>query len=188
MKPRYNMGCGINIMAFYTNVDKFDGPGVDLVADLETFPWPIPDGIAEEVVFNHSLEHMGQQGNVFCRIMQELYRICLPDAKIIINVPHPRHDDFINDPTHVRPITPEMLSLFSKANCLEWEKTRAANSRLALYYGVDFEVEHCMVVVEESWLATIKASGWNDEQSAFAIRSYNNVVKELKIRMKVIKP
>ena len=33
-------------------------------------------------------------------------------ARIVIAVPHPRHDDFLNDPTHVRPITYEGLKLF----------------------------------------------------------------------------
>lgn len=187
MKPRLNLGCGINIVSFYTNVDKFDGPGVDLVVDLERFPWPFASNFVEEVIFNHSLEHMGQQSETFCRIMQELYRICLPEAKVIINVPHPRHDDFINDPTHVRPITPEMLSLFSRENCLQWEKTRAANSRLALYYGVDFEVEHCLINIEDSWKATAEHEKWNQDQIQFAIQSYSNVVKEMKIRLKVIK-
>ena len=37
--------------------------------------------------------------------MKELYRISCDQANIHISVPHPRHDDFLADPTHVRPIT-----------------------------------------------------------------------------------
>lgn len=187
MRPKLNMGCGINVVPFFWNVDKFDGPGVDKVMDAEEFPWPFDDNFFDEVIFNHSLEHMGQVPAVFCAIMRELYRVCQPHAVIRINVPHPRHDDFVNDPTHIRPITPEMLQLFSKRNCLEWEQTRAANSRLALYYGVDFEIEHCEIVLDEYWAGQAKANKWGQDMIALIMRNSNNVVKEMKIRMKVIK-
>lgn len=187
MKPKLNAGCGINILPFWWNVDKFDGPGVDKVMDFEKFPWEFGDNFFDEVMFNHSLEHMGQDPFVFCRIMQELYRVCQHDAIIRINVPHPRHDDFINDPTHVRPVTPEMLQLFSKANCFEWEKTRAANSRLALYYAVDFEVEHAEIVLDEYWASQAQANKWGQDIMTLMIKSQCNVVKETKIRMKAIK-
>jgi hypothetical protein len=51
--------------------------------------------------------------------MREIYRVCRHDAVVHVVVPHPRHDDFINDPTHVRPITPEVLSLFDRSTNLE---------------------------------------------------------------------
>ena len=46
--------------------------------------------------------------------MKELYRICKNNSIIDIVVPHPRHDDFLSDPTHVRPITDMTLSLYDK--------------------------------------------------------------------------
>ena len=53
---------------------------------------------------------------------------------------HPRNDDFLSDPTHVRPITILGLQLFDKELNLEWEKKNAANSPLALINNVDFNV------------------------------------------------
>ena len=44
---------------------------------------------------------------------------------IKIIVPHPRHDDFISDPTHVRPITILGLQLFDKDLNIKWEKNKA---------------------------------------------------------------
>ena len=32
----------------------------------------------------------------------------------LVHVPHPRHDDFLDDPTHVRAITPKLLKLFDR--------------------------------------------------------------------------
>ena len=111
---KLNMGCGLNKKEGYTNVDKSAACGPDVELDLEVFPWPFKANEAEEVIFNHSLEHMGETTDVFLGILKELYRICKPRAKIFIFVPHPRHDDFLGDPTHVRVITPQLLSLFSK--------------------------------------------------------------------------
>lgn len=89
--------------------------------DLESFPWPFDDNSADEIVMRHSLEHMGASADVFFSIMKELYRISAPGAKILIAVPHPRSDGFAGDPTHVRPINPAILSLFSKKNNREWK-------------------------------------------------------------------
>ncbi|MBF0395018.1 MAG: hypothetical protein HQL38_20270, partial [Alphaproteobacteria bacterium] len=40
--------------------------------------------------------------NAFRAVMRELYRICRDGASITVTVPHPRHDNFIGDPTHVK--------------------------------------------------------------------------------------
>ena len=72
--------------------------------------------------------------------MQELYRICKNGSIIDIIVPHPRNDDFISDPTHVRPITDLLLSLYDKELNLQWTKDGAANSPLALIHNVNFKI------------------------------------------------
>src|ERR1700761_187803 len=108
------MGSGLNRKPGYVNVDASAESEPDEVFDLEVTPWPWPDSCAEEVRFNHSLEHMGGDAKVFLAIMKELYRICAHGAIVDIHVPHPRHDYFIGDPTHVRIITTEVLRLFSK--------------------------------------------------------------------------
>jgi hypothetical protein len=71
--------------------------------------------------------------------MKEMYRVCKNGAKLDIVVPHPRHDDFMNDPTHVRPITLNVLALFSKTWNRKWEADGSANTKLALEHDVDFE-------------------------------------------------
>ncbi|HJM52112.1 MAG TPA: hypothetical protein QGF63_20040 [Alphaproteobacteria bacterium] len=118
---KINMGCSTRKLEGYVNLDGEDTFAPDVVHDLESFPWPFDDNAAEEVVFNHVLEHLGETSKVFLGIMSELYRICAPSAQVVIKVPHPRHDDFINDPTHVRPVTPEMLALFDLELNREWQ-------------------------------------------------------------------
>lgn len=76
----------------------------------------------DEVLFHHSLEHLGRETRVFFGIIQELYRVCKAGAKVQINVPHPRHDHFMGDPPHVRAITPPLLAMFSKKENERWKK------------------------------------------------------------------
>lgn len=111
---RLNMGCGHRKADGYLNVDLSPACAPDQVVDLEVVPWPWPDDAPEEVVFFHCLEHLGRDPRVFLSLFQELYRVCRNDALIRIVVPHPRHDHFLNDPNHVRAITPNLLALFSR--------------------------------------------------------------------------
>jgi len=127
-KLRLNLGSGLNKCDGYINVDKYDFGSSDVLMDLERTPWQFEDGSVSEIILNYTLEHLDRDVEVFFAIMKEMYRICENEARIEINVPHPRHKDFMNDPTHVRVITPDLLNLFSKKRCLEWQKIGAANS------------------------------------------------------------
>src|SRR4051812_28847226 len=117
---KLNLGSGQNPKPGYINVDKFGSP--DVTCDLEQFPWPWEDNSVGEVEMFHVLEHLGESTATFMGIIKELYRVCRDGAMMRISVPHPRCDDFLNDPTHVRPITPEVMSLFSKRLNEEWKR------------------------------------------------------------------
>ena len=113
---RDNFRCGFNKINGFVNIDKSEDCEPDLLMDIETLPWPIETSSADEVSFIHYLEHVGADPDVFIGIMKELYRICKDGAKVRIHVPHPRSEGYLGDPTHVRPITPMVLSLFSREN------------------------------------------------------------------------
>ncbi|MBY0403020.1 MAG: methyltransferase domain-containing protein, partial [Cyanobacteria bacterium] len=102
---KLNLGSGQNPKAGYVNVDKFGNP--DVLLDLESFPWPWETSSVDEIVLHHVMEHLGASAEVYFKIMQEMYRVCKPGALIHITVPHPRHNHFAFDPTHVRGILPE---------------------------------------------------------------------------------
>jgi len=180
---KLNMGCGHNKVDGWVNVDLFPECAPDVVCDLESLPWPWPDDSVEAVLFNHSLEHLGQNTRTFLGMMQELYRVCRNGAEIQINVPHPRHDDFINDPTHVRAITPLLLSLFSREQCDEWQRAGAANSPLSHYLKVDFAVVKAQVVLAEPYATQYKDELLGGEDLEQMLRELNNVAKEHHIRI-----
>ena len=182
---KLNLGCGHNHKAGYVNVDKYGRP--DICHDLETFPWPWADNTVSEIILNHVLEHLGQANAVYLKIIQEIYRICTPGAALQIAVPHPRSDDFINDPTHVRVVTPAGLELFSKTKNKDWIDNGYANSPLGLYLDVDFEIESVNYNLEPSWSRKLKTGECKQEDVYRAMHTYNNVVKEICIQMTVVK-
>lgn len=184
---KLNMGCGQNKVAGYVNIDKFKECSPDIQMDLEVTPWAIPDNTVEEVLFNHCLEHLGATSDVFFSIMKELYRVCRHNAKIQINVPHPRHDNFIGDPTHVRIITPQVLSLFSKKKNEEWKAIHAANTPLALYLGVDFEVERTELVPADHYLPDLKSGALTRKEFDRLALTTNNAISEIRMTVRVIK-
>ena len=186
-RVKLNLGCGAKRAEGWVNVDKYPALAPDMVHDLEALPWPWADNSVSEVLMAHVLEHLGQSTEVFLGIMAELYRICRPGAVIHVVVPHPRHDDFINDPTHVRPITPEVMSLFDRQVNLEWQRTGAANSQLALALGVDFVILHVELVPTKDWLARVQRGEVDQAELAQAMSSQNNVIREIGIRLTVRK-
>jgi hypothetical protein len=180
---KLNLGCGEDRKPGYINVDKYGNP--DILHDLEEFPWPWEDNSVEEVLLQHVLEHLGETTEAYFSIIKEIYRICASGSRIDIIVPHPRHNDFIDDPTHVRVITPAGLSLFSKSQNDDWIRSGCSNSPLGMYLDVDFEVISTAWVLDPVWELVLKDK--DDMIISQAISRYNNVVKEIQIILKVVK-
>jgi hypothetical protein len=185
---KFNMGCGHRKMAGYVNVDAFAECEPDVVWNLDETPWPWADNCAEQVLFVHALEHMGATTAQFLGIMKELYRICAPDAEIVIIVPHPRHDDFLNDPTHVRPITITLLGLFDRALNEQWRAQGDANSPLALYAGVDFVRTKYAHQLDEAYAGPFQRGEIAADQLVRFVAERNNVIKQTTVHLRARKP
>jgi hypothetical protein len=184
---RLNLGCGPNKIEGFLNVDKEAACSPDAIVDLETFPWPFETGSAEEVVLNHVLEHLGETTGTYFSILKELYRVCAPGAKVRITVPHPRHDDFLSDPTHVRPILPEQMQLLSKKTNREWSAAGYANTPLGIYLDIDFEVASVEMMPDEPWLTQLRAKQITSDALADLAKHQNNIIKEIRMELRVVK-
>jgi predicted SAM-dependent methyltransferase len=184
---RLNLGCGPNKIEGFLNVDKEAACDPDTLVDLETFPWPFATDSAEEVVLNHVLEHLGETTGIYFTILKELHRVCAPDAVVRITVPHPRHDDFLSDPTHVRPILTEQMQLLSKRINREWAAQGYANTPLGLYLDVDFEIESVEMMPDDPWLARLRAKEISSDALADLGKHQNNIIKEIRMVLRAVK-
>lgn len=184
---KFNMGCGQNPQPGYVNVDAAPEASADEVWDLEVTPWPWADNCADEIRFIHSLEHMGGDPKVFLKIMQEIYRIGAPGCRVVVHVPHPRHDHFLGDPTHVRPITPLVMRLFDRELNDQWRRDGAANTPLGLYLGVDLKLVEERSTVDPDLAAKVERGEMTREQVIDMIRHQYNVVSEIRMTLEVRK-
>ena len=57
-------------------------------------------------------------------------------------MPYPRHEDFLSDRKHVRPITVLVLSIFNQKLNRDFQKIGAGNSPLGLIHNVNFNIEN----------------------------------------------
>ena len=184
---KLNLGSGNKRIDGYVNLDKFDIFNPEYVHDLETFPYPFKDNEVSHIMLSHVLEHIGQNPDIFNNIMKELYRICCHEAEIDIIVPHPRHDDYLSDPTHVRPITALGLALYDLESNTYWIKINASNTPLAMINKVNFKIINTVHFLEESYDNLYKKNKISKEDLEYHIRHYNNVIKQTHYKLKVIK-
>jgi hypothetical protein len=183
-----NLGCGNRRKQNFINVDKYLTDATDLTFDLETFPWPWDDNSTDEIHLIHCLEHLGANPEVYLKIIQECYRICKNDSIIRIEVPHPRSDDFLGDPTHVRAITPQSLTLFDKQLNLKWKAEGvSAATPLALYLRVDFYIVDQKILLTPKYHTALNAGQMTLDQISIKASELNNVISEFHITLKARK-
>lgn len=93
---KLDIGCGASKRPGYIGMDKLHLPDVDIIHDLDIFPYPFANDEIEEVWMDQVLEHMKEP----MRVMEEIYRICRNGAKVTIGVPYFRSFYAFIDPTH----------------------------------------------------------------------------------------
>jgi len=170
------------------NVDQSDKCNPDIQLDLESFPWPWVDSTVEEVKLTHILEHIGSSPTAFLSFIRELWRVCLPSARIDVLVPHPRCDEFLWDVTHVRPITFEGLRMFSQQRNQEMISTANPETPLGIYNNVDFDIVQVKYIWKRNWAMLLEAGKVTPEDLAKNLTTQLNVAKEIQIEMRVVKP
>lgn len=179
---KLNIGSGLKRYEGFLNVDVDPRMNPDVVVDLNKGFLPFDNDSVDEIIAHHILEHIGEN---FLLLMQEIYRVCKDGAIIDIEVPHHRHENYFGDPTHVRPITVEMLKKFSK-KYNDWHIS-VYNSFIGFgnSLNVDFEIVDYDYIICEPY-AQLAREGKLEELSAIAQR-FNNVYSDLKIKLMVIK-
>jgi hypothetical protein len=186
-KLKLNLGCGDKRLSGWVNVDYVEDCNPDMVCDLEQFPYPWETDSVDEILLSHVLEHLGQSRDTYLGIIKELYRICCHGAIIHIHVPHPRHDHFIWDPTHVRPILVESLQMFDQFLNKQWIANKWANTPLGVYCGVDFRIKSHQYVLDPMFHKKLESGEIRMDQINELMKTHNNVCQQINIEWEVFK-
>jgi ubiquinone/menaquinone biosynthesis C-methylase UbiE len=93
-----DVACGDRKMDGYIGIDKEAIPGVDIVHDIETFPWPLDDNSCDRVVLSYVLQRIPNTIGV----MTEVHRICKHGATVMIAVPYWQSMAAWENPANVR--------------------------------------------------------------------------------------
>lgn len=167
-----HLGCGPNIMCGWTNLDAQNGPGIDLVFDLDTcaaMRLPFDDNSVDGFFMGRGLDAIE---NVF-EMMQELYRVAKPGAKFIFRLPYGSHDDAAAASARRRAYVPDSFCCFAQP----------VFSRADHDYRGDWDLVRVRLVVRPELLHMDSPS------AAFArIECEPNLVDEMIVEMRAIKP
>lgn len=96
-----DLGCGENKQNGFVGIDKRPLNNVDIVHDLETFPYPLPDGICNTIIGSHIVEHINPK--VMIDFMNELWRLLKVGGRLAFVLPYGVNHLFVGDPTHINP-------------------------------------------------------------------------------------
>lgn len=168
---KLDIGCGQNKKKGFVGVDMIPGPNVDIVWDLEEYPWePIKDNSVDEVYISHYAEHTKD----LMKFMDEIWRVCTNGAKITIISPYYTSIRAWQDPTHTRVISEATWMYFDK----DW---REANKIDHYPIKSNFGVDKMIVFFNPPW------DKKSDEAKKFAQEHYWNAVSDMMTELHVIK-
>lgn len=92
---RLNLGCGRTPLEGWINADRLEAPGIDVLVDLDSCPWPFRTDAATHLLLDNVLEHLRDPLSA----LEEIHRIAEPGGRIRIVVPHWRSPGAYR-PTH----------------------------------------------------------------------------------------
>lgn len=162
---KLDLGCGKNKHPDCIGVDIAPGEGIDVVHDLEQYPWPFESDSVDEVIISHYIEHTKD----LIAFMNELGRIMKKGGRCVITAPYYTSMRAWQDPTHTRAISEATFIYYNK----EWREREKLD-----HYPItcDFDYSYGFVY----------AGDWqqrSEEAKAFASRHYFNVVSDIQVMM-----
>jgi predicted SAM-dependent methyltransferase len=107
-----DVGCGRNKTPGAVGLDRHAIPGVDVVHDLDTIPYPFEPDSFDEIHANHVIEHVA----AIETFLGELHRVGRPGAKVYIRTPHYSYSGSWHDPTHRWHLSTASFDYFAEAH------------------------------------------------------------------------
>ncbi len=135
---KLNLGCGYDIKPGWINLDSAKLPDVDVVHDIESFPWPFENESIDYISAHQLIEHVE-----YIPVLREAHRVLRKGGIFEIAVPHFTSRNNWIDPTHKKTFSIRTFEFFVE------------NSRFGRDYYFDFafsRIRHQRLTFEKSWL------------------------------------
>ena len=171
MGLRLDLACGERKALGFVGVDESQLVGVDQVVNLSNYPWPWDDNSVIEIRCSHYIEHVVDIKS----FMEQAWRVMRNNGLITFVAPYYASIGATQDFTHVRSISEYTFSYFSQKGL--------ADMKLSHYnVNADFDVTSIKFVYDGEWETRAV------EAIEYARKHYWNVVKEIIVEMKCVKP
>jgi SAM-dependent methyltransferase len=166
---RLNLGCGRDIRDGWVNIDSVPLPGVDHVIDFDGKPaLPFGDDSVTYSEGSHVIEHLRDP----LPFMAELWRVTEPGGRAVFRCPYGSSDDADEDPTHVRRMFHGSWGYFGQPH----------------YWRADYGYRGDWQPVQVTLTVFPEFSGHGDAGLYLMIRSRRNVVEEMAVSLRCVKP
>ena len=120
---KLNLGCGKSSKRGYINLDSVKLPGVDVIHDLDKYPWPFKNSEFDYVFGAHVLEHLDS----ITKPLEEIWRITKSGGRILIEVPIFPSVGSAADPTHKQFYTYMTFNYFRPEDSLNYYSSARFN-------------------------------------------------------------
>lgn len=97
-KIMLDVGCGFNCQKGFVGMDKREIKGVQIVHDIEVFPWPLDNDSCSVIAMSHLIEHIKPWKQI--EVMNEAWRILEVNGHLMISTPYGMSFRYNQDPTH----------------------------------------------------------------------------------------
>jgi SAM-dependent methyltransferase len=140
-KVVFELGCGPHKRSNeHIGIDALDFKGVDIVCDLNSGLWFLPDACADEIHSYHFLEHLED----LPMFVAEIYRVLRPGGRCVGRVPHCLNPYYCSDPTH--------RTMFGLYTFCYFSKSQPYRRKVPSYYNtIDFLVRHQRIVLKSEF-------------------------------------
>jgi len=166
---KINLGGGNTKREGYVNVDIIPFPNVDVVCDISK-GLPFKENSVEAVYASHFLEHIEN----LPKLMEEIYRVCKPEAVIEIKCPYFKSNGAFKDPTHVTFITEQTFDYF--------DPKQIESGKLPDYkFKCKIKIDKMAYLWSSQWLRFVPF------KKAFFLKHFWNVARSIYFRLIVIK-
>lgn len=103
---KLDIGCGAHPQSGFVGIDIQDFKNPNIIQhDIETYPWPLPDGCASIAIASHVAEHINPAKFGFINWMNEVWRVLETGGQFMMSLPYAGTPGYWQDPTHVNPCT-----------------------------------------------------------------------------------